>query len=206
MLLQFFQIFTLFLCCEIITQTYVVIVTINSMFCHNMQCPLYCSNFPELKQSEQSSYSRCLCLSLSPIFTSSVYNIKKAGVFFVFCKSVFRETAKGVTSGSQFYRRKSLSWQTWWQSQISANSNRHQNGNRFECLLQTHDILAFFLWPSSNVQRNYCELLMNFLRMSHELLKNLLQTYFECLMTFFQMSKEILANVLWISYKCLMGF
>ncbi len=26
------------------------------MFCHSMQCPLYCSNFLELKQSKQSSY------------------------------------------------------------------------------------------------------------------------------------------------------
>jgi len=30
------------------------------MFCHSMQCPQYCSNFPELKQSKQSSYFRCL--------------------------------------------------------------------------------------------------------------------------------------------------
>jgi hypothetical protein len=34
------------------------------MFCYSMHCPLYCSNFPELKQSKQSSYFRCLWLSL----------------------------------------------------------------------------------------------------------------------------------------------
>jgi len=34
------------------------------MFCHSIQCPLYCSNFPDLKQSKQSSYIRCLWLSV----------------------------------------------------------------------------------------------------------------------------------------------
>jgi hypothetical protein len=38
-----------------------VIITIKSMFCHSMQCPLYCSNFPELKQSKQSSFRCLLC-------------------------------------------------------------------------------------------------------------------------------------------------
>ncbi len=31
---------------QIVTQTYVMIITIKSMFCHSMQCPLYHSNFP----------------------------------------------------------------------------------------------------------------------------------------------------------------
>ena len=39
-----------------------MIITIKSMFCHNMQCPLYCSNFPKLKQSKQSSNILCLWL------------------------------------------------------------------------------------------------------------------------------------------------
>ncbi len=30
------------------------------MFCPSMHCPLYCSKFPELKQSKQYSYFRCL--------------------------------------------------------------------------------------------------------------------------------------------------
>ena len=57
---KFFHNFSPFLCWEILTQTYVVIITIKSMFCHSMQCPLYSSNFLELKQSKQSSYFRCL--------------------------------------------------------------------------------------------------------------------------------------------------
>ncbi len=31
------------------------------MFCRSSQSPLYCSNFPGLKQSKQSIYNRCLC-------------------------------------------------------------------------------------------------------------------------------------------------
>jgi hypothetical protein len=54
------QYFSLFLCWEIIGQTYVVIITIKSMFSNSMQYSLYCSNFPELKQNKYSSYIRCL--------------------------------------------------------------------------------------------------------------------------------------------------
>ncbi len=53
---------------EITTQTYVMIIRIKSIFCNSLQCPLYCSNFPELKQSKQSSNIRCLWkLQLKPM-------------------------------------------------------------------------------------------------------------------------------------------
>jgi hypothetical protein len=39
-----------------------MIKTVKPIFYPSMQCPLYCSNFLELKQSEQSSYIICLCI------------------------------------------------------------------------------------------------------------------------------------------------
>jgi hypothetical protein len=38
-----------------------------------MQCPLYCSNFPELKQSKQSSYFRCLRVGILNIINVAAY-------------------------------------------------------------------------------------------------------------------------------------
>ncbi len=45
-----------------ITQTFEMIVTLKWAFCHSLQCPLYCSIFPELKQSNESRWIRCLWL------------------------------------------------------------------------------------------------------------------------------------------------
>ncbi len=48
------------------------------MFCHSMQCPLYCSNFLELNQSKQSSYFRCLWFYSNDLYGLEAFDVGDA--------------------------------------------------------------------------------------------------------------------------------
>ena len=74
-----FLMFNSFPCWEIITQIYVIIITIKSMICHSMQCPPYCSNFPVLKWNKQSSWG-------SPTEHGKLFALK----------CIYSETGKGL--------------------------------------------------------------------------------------------------------------
>jgi hypothetical protein len=84
--------FSLFPWLEIIIQTCVVIIMIKSMFCHSLQHPPFYKDFPEIKQSKESSYIKSLwfelCSDANILYFQKlkIWNIYKSNAFYsVYC-------------------------------------------------------------------------------------------------------------------------